>query len=286
MPPVATIADSDTSAVSWAAIAAGGVAAASMSAIMVALGAAVGLAMVSPWEGSGVSATTFKISVGIFLVITAIIANTVGGYIAGRLRTKWMGAHTEEVLFRDTAHGFLSWAFALILGALVSGGAATMLGSGLLTGASAGASAGGASASVRSAPTDYYVDTLLRREGPAATVSETGNTRQEVQGIFARGFARPEGISAADRSYLAQIVAQRTGRSPQEAEVRVTEAINNAKVAADEARKFSAAAALWLTIAMLAGAFAASAAALEGGQLRDGRWRGVVFHRNYHPTRT
>jgi parvulin-like peptidyl-prolyl isomerase len=80
------------------------------------------------------------------------------------------------------------------------------------------------------------------------------------------------------------VVASRTGQNPAEAEARVTEVVNAAKAAADEARKFSAGLAGWLTLAMFVGAFAAAAAAMEGGQLRDGRWKGVIFAKNYRST--
>ena len=40
-----------------------------------------------------------------------------GGYVAGRLRTRWVGVHTHEIFFRDTAHGFLAWALATVIGA-------------------------------------------------------------------------------------------------------------------------------------------------------------------------
>jgi hypothetical protein len=271
----------DTGAVSWPAIFAGGTAAAAVTFMLVTLGSAVGLSSISPWSNSGVSAGTFKISAGIFVVVVAMIASTIGGYIAGRLRTKWNGAHSEEVLFRDTAHGFLAWAFATAFGVLVLGAASTAL----IGGVAAGASAGGAQAASTAAasPTDYFVDSLLRREGTAATPPQGDNAaaRAEVNRIFMRGFAQPDGVSTADQTYLAQMVASRTGRSQQEAQVRVTEVINGAKAAVDEARRFSAATALWLTLAMFVGAFSASFAALEGGQLRDGRWSGVIFRGGY-----
>lgn len=271
----------DTDAVSWPAIFAGGTAACAITFMLVTLGTAIGLGSISPWSNSGVSAGTFKISAGIFVVVVAMIASTIGGYIAGRLRTKWNGAHDEEVLFRDTAHGFLAWAFATAFGVLALGAASTAL----VGGVAAGASAGGtqAAASTASAPTDYFVDSLLRREGTGATAQpgDAAASRAEVNRILARGLAAPDGVSPADRSYLAQMVAGRTGRSQQEAETRVTEAINGAKQAVDEARKFSMATALWLTLAMFVGAFAASFAAIEGGQLRDGRWSGVIFNGGY-----
>ena len=41
-----------------------------------------------PWSNSGVSATTFNVGAGLYLIVMAMVASTVGGYLAGRLRTK------------------------------------------------------------------------------------------------------------------------------------------------------------------------------------------------------
>jgi hypothetical protein len=79
-------------------------------------------------------------------------------------------------------------------------------------------------------------------------------------------------FSAADRTYVAQVVAARTGLSQADAEKRVTEVTNQAKTATDAARKGAAKLSLWLVASMLAGAFAASLAATEGGKYRDGGW--------------
>jgi hypothetical protein len=100
------------SAVSWAAIVAGGVASAALTLLLLAFGAGMSLSAISPWSNSGVSPTTFNLGAGIYLVVVAVMASSIGGYLAGRLRTKWIGVHTHEVYFRDTAHGFLAWAFA------------------------------------------------------------------------------------------------------------------------------------------------------------------------------
>src|ERR1700687_635639 len=105
-------ADATNSGPSWAAIAAGAVAAAALTLVLVALGAGLGLSSISPWSDSGVSAAPFDIGTGIYLVVVAVISSAIGGYLAGRLRTKWVGLHSNEVFFRDTAHGFLAWAFA------------------------------------------------------------------------------------------------------------------------------------------------------------------------------
>jgi hypothetical protein len=281
--------EANAPAVSWGAILAGAFAAASLSVVFVTLGSAVGFATISPWSNSGVSATTVQWTAGAYLVLTSLISSAVGGYIAGRLRTKWPSAMPEEVTFRDTAHGFIAWAFAAVMGVIILGTAATSILGSATSGAATGAAVGGAQAA-QGAPTDYFVDTLLRPGGgaapatgaaPAPAAANNEDLRAEVGRIFTRSLTRPEGLTPADRSYLAQVVASRTGQTPAEAEKRVTEVVNSAKAAIDEARKFTAALAGWLTLAMFAGAFAAAMAAIEGGQLRDGRWRGVLFAKNY-----
>lgn len=274
---------SDTDAICWGAIIGGAFAAAGMTIILATLGTATGLAMVTPWSVSGVTAGTFKIAAGGYLVLTAIISSVVGGYIAGRLRSKWIDAPRQEVLFRDTAHGMIAWAFATIAlvavlgmgtGSLVSSGV-----SGLFHGASQSSSTAAAIA-----PTDYYVDTLLRpATSTVATASSNSGptdptaTRREVSSIFTRSFGAGANLSPTDRSYLVQVVAQRSGMSEADADKRVNEVITQAKTYLDNARKYSIAFALWVTVALFAGAFAAAAGAIEGGQLRDGRWRGVLF---------
>ena len=119
--------------------------------------------MVSPWSGSGISATSFKIGTGLYFVVMAMMSSAIGGYLAGRLRNKWIGVHADEVYFRDTAHGFLAWAFASVLGAAVLATPATSMLGGVATGASQGAANSAAQAS---GPMDGYVDTLLRSNNP------------------------------------------------------------------------------------------------------------------------
>src|SRR5581483_9563844 len=104
------------SAVSWGSIIGGAVAAAAVATILLALGSGIGLSAVSPWPGSGISATTFGMTGAVWLVITQWLSSGLGGYLSGRLRTKTVGLHTDEVFFRDTAHGFLSWALSTLIG--------------------------------------------------------------------------------------------------------------------------------------------------------------------------
>jgi hypothetical protein len=279
--PVSALSAPDQSAISWRAVAAGAVTAAALTLALLAFGSAMGFSAVSPWSNAGVSAQTFHIATGLYLIVVALLASTVGGYMAGRLRTKWTGLHSDEVKFRDTAHGFLAWAFATVLGAAALGATATYLVGGAVTSPPAGASA---TQSATATPSDYFVDMLFRPAAGRAAAAAAGATepppvRREAQVIFAHSVAGD--IPAADRAYLAQLVAARTGLSQADAEKRVTDVIAQAKDAADKARKAAAALSLWLTISMLVGAFAASLAALEGGQLRDGTFKGVIGTRVY-----
>ena len=284
----------DQSAVSWAAVAAGGLAAAALTLVLLAFGAGMGFSAISPWSNSGVSSGTFKVGAGIYLIVVAMLSSTIGGYVAGRLRTKWTGLRTDEVAFRDTAHGFLAWGFATVLGAAALSGAATYLVGGVATGAAQGASQGVTTSASTQGGNGYFVDMLLRpdpaRQGaPGAASPQAGNdeaARGEIGRIFARSLRAGSEFSPADLTYVSQIVAARTGVNQAEAEKRVAEVIYQAKATADDARRAAAKAALWLTAAMLIGAFAASLAAVEGGQLRDGTWRGVIGARNYRARQT
>jgi len=256
-----------TAGVSWAAVAAGATVSLALTLVLLAFGTGLGLSVVSPWGNSGASATTFKITTGLYLVVIAMISSSVGGYLAGRLRSKWIGVHADEVYFRDTAHGFLAWAFATVLGAiLLAAPASTILG-----GTASGVSAGATAAAAQSGPIDGYVDTLLRPSTPAPT-GDANASRGEISRIFASSMRGGE-LKAADRSYVVKVIAARTGLSEADADKRVTEVINDAKSAADSARKAAMQLAFWLTASLLIGAFSASLAATEGGGLRDGTWK-------------
>jgi hypothetical protein len=274
------------SAVSGMAILAGAITNAALTLVLLAFGSAVGFSSVSPWSNAGLSSGTFKLTTGIYLIVAAMLASTVGGYIAGRMRTKWTGLHSEEVLFRDTAHGFLSWALASVLGAALLGAAATYVVGGI--GGAAAQGAGQATAQ-STAASDYFTDMLLRpanTASAAAPATDPEGARREAGIIVTRAVTQKEDLPATDRAYLAQLVAARTGLSQADADKRISDVITQAKAAADRARKAAAALSMWLTISMLVGAFAASLAAIEGGQLRDGRWIGVIGTRNYLQGRT
>ena len=121
--------ESSASAVEWAAIFGGALAAFGVTAILLTLGPGLGLTTVSPWSFSNPSPTAFGTAAAIWLVVTQWLSSAFGGYLTGRLRTKWVGIRTDEVLFRDTAHGLLAWALAtLLMAALLTIGSAATAG--------------------------------------------------------------------------------------------------------------------------------------------------------------
>jgi hypothetical protein len=256
--------------VSWAAVAAGAIVSCALTLVLLAFGLGLGLSVVSPWAGAGVSATTFKIGTGLYLIVIAMLSSSIGGYLAGRLRTRWIGVHSDEVYFRDTAHGFIAWAFASVLGAVLLASPA----SSLLGGGAAAVTQGAASAVSQSGgPMDGYIDALLRSDKPAAQGAGSANdSRGELARLFTASFRDGGDLKPADRDYVSKVVAARTGLSQADADKRVNEVVTQAKADIDAARKATAQLAFWLTASLLLGAFCASLAATEGGGLRDGTW--------------
>jgi hypothetical protein len=271
--------EAEVSTLSWGAVIAGAVASAALTLLLLALGIGLGLSAVSPWANEGVSATTFHVGAGLYLFAIAMLASTVGGYLAGRLRMRWSAVHQDEVYFRDTAHGLVTWALATVLSASVLGAATTHIISGAATGAAAAA---GSAAATN--PTDVYVDMLLRADAsqasaatpgaavPPALANNTASTRAEMGRLFAPVLTKGGDLTPADRAYAARVVSARTGLPQADAEKRVSDVVTQAKKAADDARKATAAMTLWLAASMLAGAVAAMLGAVEGGFLRDSKW--------------
>lgn len=281
--PAAVEETSSVSGVSWGAILAGAAGAAALSMILVLLGSGLGFSAMSPWANEGASAKTLGVTTVIWLAATQIIASGLGGYLAGRLRVKWSNMHGDEVYFRDTAHGFLSWAIStLIAAALIVSSVSGAVGSGVQAGASAVAGVAGTAAvaagSTQGDQYGYFVDSLFRDDRPAAVSDDAA--RGVVVRIFAKTLANDGQLAPEDRAYLAQLVAQRTNLSQADAQARVDQvygqmkqAVADAKLkaqqAADTAAKIAAATALWTFIALLCGAFIASLAAIWGGRRRD-----------------
>jgi hypothetical protein len=267
---------------------------------------------VSPWESRGLDAGTVGIAAIAWLTFTQIVASGMGGYLAGRLRSKWVDTHTDEVYFRDTAHGFLAWAVAALvsaalltstMSAIVGGGAkvvGTVAGGAAVATATGAASMANGSSAVEGSSMNYFVNSLFRANNPgtpangaadpaspAAAPAPAAPSQQhvspaqlgEVTGIFANSITTGA-LPQEDRQYVAQMIAQNTGITQQEAEQRVQstydkaqaklkEAKEKAQQAADTARKTTSYLMLWTFISLLAGAFVASLCATFGGRQRD-----------------
>ncbi|MCY1360803.1 hypothetical protein D9M68_638310 [compost metagenome] len=278
--------DSSTSGVAWAAIFAGATAAAALSLVLLMLGVGLGFSAISPWVGYGTKATTLGASTIVWLAFTQLAASGFGGYLAGRLRVKWSAVHTDEVYFRDTAHGFLAWGIASLataaflttaINAVVIGGSvpAAMAGQSsapLLTAASPDSN------EQRGGYVGYYGDMLWRTDQPPATVDEPSH-RAEAREILTHS-VRSGRLTNDDQQYLTRQVMRWTGLGRTDAEKRVAATYNllsktlkdeevAARLAADKARKAAAYSSLWMFVALLGGAFFASLCATFGGRQRD-----------------
>lgn len=280
------------SAISWAAILAGAAGAAALSLLLLILGTGLGFSVVSPWSMEGVGVGALGFAAIIWLTVTHFAASGLGGYLAGRLRTKWVSVQSDEVFFRDTAHGFMTWAVssllmvvvtATVVGSIVSGGvqAAAEIADG--AGSAATEFAGDSSSDENTATIEYFVDYLFRGSATTGTTQQNAEASAipigEVMRIVTRAL-RTGSLPQGDERYIAQLMAERTDLSQREAEQRVSdgfeevrmaldEAETAAREAADEARKASAYGALWMFVALSIGAFAASLMAVFGGRQRD-----------------
>jgi hypothetical protein len=256
------------SGVSWAAVIGGAFVAAALSLIMLALGAGLGFSSVSMWSNVGASASAIGMAAVVWLIVMQIISSSMGGYLAGRLRTERANVHTDEAYFRDTAHGFLTWAVALVITAAFLASAATSMAGAAASSnpAGTGMAAGVRQEGKESDLNGYFVDMLLRSDTTKPDLNGA-SVRGEVGRIFANALPQKE-IPAADKSYLAQLISTRTGLAQADAEKRVSDVFTSAQVALETARKTVAHSLLWAFLALLIGAFCASLGATIGGRQR------------------
>ncbi|MBF6631416.1 MAG: hypothetical protein ITG01_09760 [Comamonas sp.] len=234
------------SGVSWAAIFAGALAAGVLSLLLFMLGIGLGLSSVSVWSGSGADGSTVGWGAVVWLVITQLASAAVGGYLAGRLRTKWQGVHTDEVYFRDTAHGFLAWALATIAmfvlagsvvtsaisgagkaAATVASTTATVVGGAVGTvGSAAGGAASAALSGVVGAATgqansdgdlSYWISSMMRNGGPTEAQQQQAADAVENMADQAREVTREARSAAEDAQEIGSIFSQalRTGTLPE-----------------------------------------------------------------------
>ena len=266
-----------TSFVEWSPVFAGAVTAAALSFVFLTFGSAIGLSAASPWPNSGLSPKTLASLAVFWTMAQQIGAFMVGGYIAGRLRTRWAEASADEVEFRDGLHGALVWAVGIAFGAalfLSTAGAIARTGTEVATKAAAVA------ATSNSDPMTYYTDVLLRPvartttpgQGAARTEAISQETKAEVMRVMARAVANGS-LPDADRAYLASVVSQRTGMPQPEADRRVADAFSEAnrvaREAADKARRAAVLTGFVTAASLLISLAAAWWAAQRGGHHRD-----------------
>lgn len=264
--------------IEWGPVLAGGLLAAALSFVFLTFLSAIGLSMTSPWPNAGMSAGTTGMVAVFFIIAQQIGSFVAGGYIAGRMRSPYGEVDASETDFRDGLHGGLVWALGVVVGAALAFSVA---------GASARAAAtalGPAAGAVANQTTDVLVDALLRpadaqaaatgpapQQAPSAQTSPpSSDVRAEVGRLITSSVASGT-LTPANRTYLVQLVAQRTGISREEAERRVDEAANKAREAADKARKTSMVTALITGISLIISFAAAWWAAITGGNHRDNK---------------
>lgn len=284
---VATPARAGTSYVEWGAVFAGALTASAISFVLLTAGAAIGLSLISPYAGESYSKTAASVAV-FWSVAVPILSFLIGGYIAGRMRSAWEAATTDEVQFRDGMHGMLVWALSIVAGGLLA-----FLAAGTLANSSAQVAAG--AMSNRDAVVAPAIDTLFgatvaqTAPAPAATppaapartpapsaVPGTGERAvvpdSEARAVIARTLASAAAageLTPTQKRTLAQIVSERTGISQADAEKRVDQAYKDAVAAVDNARKAAVLTALATATALLVGLLAAWFAAQNGGRHRD-----------------
>jgi len=287
--------------IDWAAIIAGAVLAAAISFVMFTFGSAIGLSLVSPLDADNPSPILFVIAASLWFVWVAVSSFMAGGYLAGRMRRRLFEGTPHEADVRDGTHGLMVWALGALIGALLAAsGAAGVARTGVEAAAtvSSGAAAGIAGAIDESSdPLGYTLDSLLRQPAPDAATTDgstatlrmptTQQSRGELSNILANA-TDEDGLSDDDRSYAARMIAARTGLSEAEAEQRVDAAVaeiqaaeQDAREAAEAARKAGILIAFLTAATMLISAVGAWWAAGVGGRHRDegtefvmlARWR-------------
>ena len=285
-PATSTASAGGASFVEWGAVLAGAVLAAAISFVLLTFGAAIGLSATSPWPNSGVSAKLIATLALLWAMMQQIGAFMVGGYVAGRMRSRWREPTQHEVEFRDGLHGGLVWAVGIVIAAalvMATAGAAAK------TGADLAGKAAGAVAVSAGDPMDAVLDSMLRpatvaqaasSSGPAAAATPPAaaasraravggdESRSEMARLLASAVASGS-LSEQNRNYLTQLVAQRSGLSQPEAERRVNEAFTAAREAADKARKAAILTGFVTAASLIVSFGAAWWAAMRGGQHRD-----------------
>lgn len=281
--PLDAVVSDDRSYVNWSAIVAGAILASAYSLTLFAFGSAAGLTLVSPFDQTGSSLTIMLVAVALWTIWVQVSGFALGGYVAGRMRPRMHDATEHEVEVRDGIHGVLVWALGLVLGALV-----LAVATGTVAGIGSQAIGAAAPAAIERAPgvsrmsTEAITDALFRTE--SATTSRADEAVRGEVGRIVTPSASGRELSADDRTYLVNLVANQTGLTPAEAEKRVDAVLAQAAEAAEKARKAGIIMGFVTAVSLLVSAAAAWWAADLGGHHRDSgtdfgrylRWRRIA----------
>jgi hypothetical protein len=236
----------------------GAIVAAAMSFVLMGFASAVGLMVASPsptWRDTSVWLTILS---GFWIVLVTVSSFAVGGYLAGRVRSKWAAA-LDEIEFRDGTHGLIAWAIGVMLGAVL-----------LSLTASTFAASGPASPPRDTADAPAFLafelDRLFRSERRVEPVAP--EVRSEAGRILMRSLGRTE-LPIEDRAQLTHLTSAASNLAPPDAERRVMQVIADARNAASQARRSAIILAFCLSAGLAAGAAAAWVAAGVGGKHRD-----------------
>jgi hypothetical protein len=261
----------------WGSVIGGALIATALSFVLFAFGSAAGIASVSPYSWNNPSGITLTIVGAAYVSVVMIGSFLVGGYFAGRYRRlAGSAASVDERRSRDGAHGLLMWALALLVGVAIAYWSATAAISGVSS-VAGGAVAGAA----RSDAVSVALDRMMRvspaepanTEAPS-TIAAPRDSRAEVARVITTNALTRGEISNEDRDYVARIVAAETRLTPEEARKRVDTTIEQAKQAANTARKATAGIAFLIGALSIFAAGAAYWAAMAGGRERDENvWR-------------
>lgn len=246
----------------WSPIFAGSLLAAAVFFVLMTFGSALGLgtASTSPtWRDASFALWFLS---GIYLLLSAVVSFSIGGYVAGRLRSK-VPFVTADAEFFAGLRGLLTWALAIVLMSILFFVAVQSVRPAATNGYGSAAATSSNGEGVMSAE----LDRLFRGDGRTPDVDMT-YPRAEASRILLASSGHV-GIQADDRLYLVTLVRANTGLAPPEAERRVNAVIARAQDSISRARKVTVLLGFMTAVSLLLGAVVAWFTSERGE--RDGR---------------
>lgn len=250
-------------AMSWRAILAGIAVALVVQLILSLLGAGIGLAFVDPTRADNPDAGMITLAAMIWWTLSGVLAAWAGGVTAGRL-CGLPGTSTAAW------HGLVTWAATvLVVFYLTTTAAGSLIGGAFGTAASVvGSAAGTAAAAAPSFAQTFDPFASVQNElDSVAAPNDPSAARDALQGYVRAALAASDSNGNAAMDRAAQALAQASGTTPDAARQRLTEwkttydnaiatAEQQAREAADKARKAASGAAILSVIALVFGALA------------------------------